>query len=526
VPDLFIDGRPVSVPEGATLLDAAHALGMTIPTLCHQEGLVAARPHRIASCMVCMVEDEAAGRLVPSCATPAAQGQRVLVTSPRATTARRRAVELLLAEHAGDCEAPCTRACPAGVDIPGMIRRLASGDAFGALEIVMERLPLPGTMASVCPAPCRRSCRRRLIDSPVDICAIKRAVVAAGLGGDAPFTPSTSPSTAKTVAVIGAGPAGLSTAYFLARAGHHCIVFDEQAKPGGMLLKAVGLHQLAVETLQNDIAVLRRLGVELHMSHAVTPGETFERLRDSHDAVVIAGGSPEGLAVLLPAGGVAPGARGVFVAGNASRTSPTRMAVRAIADARKVARTVGIFLEGRDLEPAPARFDSHRGTLSSEDLAMLASRAARRSARGGGSGSAGIGGSAGVEAMDQARRCLECDCARGRSCRLRLLATELGADERRFRENDSPPLDLIVGRSGLSFEPGKCIKCGICVRIALLRGDRPGLVFVGRGADMRLAVPFNGDIGQALPRSAAACAANCPTGALVWDRRGGERGGA
>jgi len=74
------------------------------------------------------------------------------------------------------------------------------------------------------------------------------------------------------------------------------------------------------------------------------------------------------------------------------------------------------------------------------------------------------------------------------------------------------------GKGGLSFEPGKCVRCGICVRVAERGGDRPGLAFTGRGAEARVRVPFGGDIGGALPATASECVARCPTGALAWDR--------
>ncbi len=176
MPELLVDGRSVRVSDGATLLDAARSLGIAIPTLCFREGL----PHH-TSCMVCLVEDERSGRLEPACATQASEGDRVRTGGERVIAARRRSVELLLAEHDGDCEAPCTRACPAHADIPTSIRRIAAGDRRAALAILMERLPLAWTLAVICPAPCRQACRRKRVDSAVDICGLKRAAAEAGL---------------------------------------------------------------------------------------------------------------------------------------------------------------------------------------------------------------------------------------------------------------------------------------------------------------------------------------------------------
>ena len=490
MPDLLVDGQPVSVPDGATLLDAARSLGVAIPTLCHRDDLP---PH--ASCMVCLVEDERSGRMVPACATQAADGDRVRTGGGRLAAARRRSLDLLLAEHEGDCEAPCTRACPAHPDIPGTIRLMAAGDLGQALARLMECLPLAGTLAEICPAPCQKACRRKRVDSAVDICGLKRAAARAGLAGPDPFTPTARPSSGKTVAIIGAGPAGLSTAYFLARDGHRCEVFDRADRPGGAM-------PVPPEVFAADLGVLARLGVQVRTGCDVTA------IPDGFDAVVVATGSPESAEALLAATSAADRA-GAFPCGNAALGQPTRLAVRSVADGRAVARAVSSFLAGSSAQPEPRRFDSRRGTLSAENLGVLSARAAPSP----------------VDPRDdpvvaEARRCLDCDCLKKRSCRLRARADDLGADARRYARTDSRGIEIVAAASGLSLEQGKCIRCGNCVRIAEAAGDRPGLSFSGRGPTLRIRVPFGDDLDGALPTAAAACVAACPTGALAWDAAG------
>jgi ferredoxin len=511
MPELLIDGRRVEAPEGATLLQAASLLGISIPTLCFDEGL----PHH-TSCMVCLVEDLDEGRLVPACVAPAQAGRRVQTTGPRVARARRRSVELLMAEHAGDCEAPCVRACPAHADIPGMMRRLAEGDREGALRRLLARLPLAGSLARACPAPCRKVCRRRLVDSPLDICGLQAAIT--GVPGSA-AAPAGVPASGRRVAIVGAGPAGLSTAYFLARAGHRCVALDERPVPGGMLRLAVP-DPLPVGVLDADIGLLQRMGIELRPGSLVG-AEELETLRRTHHAVVLATGSPERLEALLPRGArvdAATGAcsiDGVFACGNAVRVQLSRMAVRAVADGRKVAHSVGRFLAGLPVTPEPRRFDSRLGVIGAGDLEALAAATRRR---------AGLRASlrqrnaAPAWAVEEALRCLQCDCARQRTCRLRECATALGADARRFSGDGERRLDRMAGSNGLTLEHGKCIKCGICVRIAEAAGDRPGLAFSGRGSETRVCVPLGGDLGDALPTAADACVSRCPTGAFAWDR--------
>jgi len=517
MPELIVDGRRVRVPEGATLLDAARALGRPVPTLCYGPDL----PHH-TSCLVCLVEDLGSGRLVPACATPVSDGQEVRTEGPRVLAARRKSVELLLSEHAGDCEAPCVRACPAHADIPGMIRRLQRGDAAGARRVLWERLPLAGALAYVCPAPCERSCRRALLDAPVGIRGLQKAVVEAGLGADAFRPDSASPfPSGRRVAVVGAGPAGLAASCFLARAGHRCRLFDEHPEAGGALRYEIGPDRLPRPVLEADLDVLRRLGVEFVLGQAVRGGPAFEELRAAHDAVVLAVGSPARLAEILPAATAfdpdsgACALPGLFAGGNAVARQPSRLAVRAVAAGRRLARAAGLFLEGRPFAPERPRFDSRLGPVAAGQQARCAAEQRPPAAP-----TAPAGGPAGAE---EAARCLRCDCARKASCGLRALADELGADRRAFRGEEARPFERRRGgrggARGLSFEPGKCIKCGLCVRIAERGGDRPGLAFTGRGFDLGLRVPFNEDIDAALAGTAAECAARCPTGALIWNRR-------
>ena len=166
---LTIDNTPVEVEEGTTVLQAAAALGIEIPTMCYLEGHTC-HP----SCMVCMVKDAGKGNFFPSCAMPAAEGMNIIATSDEVYDIRREALELLLSDHVGDCEAPCTLTCPAGMDIPLMNRLIANGEFEKSLEIVRQEIALPLILGYICPAPCEKACRRKPIDGAVSICLLKR----------------------------------------------------------------------------------------------------------------------------------------------------------------------------------------------------------------------------------------------------------------------------------------------------------------------------------------------------------------
>ena len=99
---LKIDNKEIEVEKGTTILSAANKLGIDIPTMCFKEG-----HHNHPSCMVCLVKDDQSGNLVPSCAMPVAEGMEIITNDEEVINSRREALELLLSDHAGDCEAPC-----------------------------------------------------------------------------------------------------------------------------------------------------------------------------------------------------------------------------------------------------------------------------------------------------------------------------------------------------------------------------------------------------------------------------------
>ena len=167
--NLKINSKDITVPEGTTILGAAKSMGVDIPTMCYLEGN-ANHP----SCMVCVVKDNHSGMLYPSCAMPVGQGMDIETESEEVINARREALELLLSDHVGDCEAPCRIACPAFMDIPKMNRLIAKGDFLSALNVVKQEIALPGILGYICSAPCEKVCRRKQVDSAVSICLLKR----------------------------------------------------------------------------------------------------------------------------------------------------------------------------------------------------------------------------------------------------------------------------------------------------------------------------------------------------------------
>jgi formate dehydrogenase major subunit len=281
---LTIDGRPVSVKAGTTVLEAARRLGISIPTLCHVEGL-----EPVAACFLCCVQLEGKKTLSPSCALPAADGMVVVTQSEDIRAARRTALELLLSDHAGECVAPCAARCPAGLDVPGFVYEIASGQNDRAMERLHERLSLPGTLGRVCPRLCEESCRRCDFGDHegLAIGALHRYASDRNQLAERPLCPKPGDPSGKHVAIVGAGPAGLTVAFYLRQRGHACTLFDANPLPGGMLRYGIPEYRLPRAALDAEIRVVERLGASFRMSSRWGRDFTLADLRRDHDAVFL-----------------------------------------------------------------------------------------------------------------------------------------------------------------------------------------------------------------------------------------------
>ncbi len=156
---LKIDHIEIQAEEGTTVLEAAKQAGISIPSMCHMKGY-----GNHPSCMVCLVKDNKTEAIIPSCALKVTPGMDIIASDEEVMIARRQALELLLSDHVGDCEAPCSLACPAGMNIPLMNRLIGEGRFTEALNVVKEDIALPYVLGYICPAPCEKACRRKQID--------------------------------------------------------------------------------------------------------------------------------------------------------------------------------------------------------------------------------------------------------------------------------------------------------------------------------------------------------------------------
>ena len=517
MPKLTIDNREVEAADGATILDAAGKLGIDIPTLCF---LKDCKPS--TSCMVCVVEVEGFASLVPACATVVKDGMKVRSDCEQVHEARRAALELLLSDHVGDCLGPCHTICPAQMNIPLMIRQIAAGELSDAIATVKKDIALPAVLGRICPKPCERGCRRAALDEAVSICLLKRYVADVDLESDKPYSPACKPKRDKSVAIVGAGPTGLAAGYYVQQAGYDCTVFDDHEKPGGMLQYAVPEDELPRDVLDKEIAQIEKLGVKFRYGTRIGDKISLEDLRKEFDAVFVAVGAlePEGVESM----GVKPGRNGITVdSGNYQTSLPgvfaggdavhkRKLTVRAVADGKEAAVSIDQYLSGQTVAGAAKPFNTRIGKIRDDEKGAFAA-----------CGSAGSrvlpalegDGFTDKRARLEAGRCLHCDCRKVDNCRLRQHSDEFGARPGRYK-GDRRSFAQQLQHPEVIYESGKCIDCGLCIQIAANAGERLGLAFVGRGFDVRVAVPFDYSMAQALEHAAAKCVAACPTGALAF----------
>lgn len=508
VPVLRIDGRSVEVPPGATVLAAARQLGIDIPTLCHLEGYEPS-----TSCLVCMVKVRGQEKLAPACATAATDGMEIDSETPEVHAVRRTALELLLSDHVGDCLAPCHFACPAHMDVPTMLREITAESVREALATVKETIALPATLGRVCPKPCEKGCRRSGADGAVAVCGLKRFVADADLASGSPYLPECRPPTGRRVAIVGAGPTGLSAAYYLRRFGHAVTLLESRAQPGGRLRDA-SPDELPRATLDAEIATILALGIEFR-GETTVEAAAFDELRRSYDAVLVCCGSKDRPAawglkcgphgVTVERDSFVASLPGVFAAGNAIRHRG--LVVRSVADGHEAALAIDQFLSGQKVVGRPKPFSVRMGKLDETEMALMVATAGQCERR---EPAADVSPE---QAAEQAARCLHCDCRSLENCKLRHYAAVYGADAHRFHA-PRKPAERIEHRHVI-FEPGKCIACGLCIQIAARAGEPLGLTFVGRGFDVRIGVPFNRSLDEALTKAARACVEACPTAALA-----------
>jgi NADH-quinone oxidoreductase subunit F len=196
---------------------------------------------------------------------------------------------------------PCQHTCPVGINIPKYVAHIAAGEYQEAIDTIRERNPFPAICGRICHHPCEGKCRRGELEAPVAIRELKRFAADWSYHHNGK-EPEPFPKTrSQRVAVVGAGPAGLGCAYFLAQMGYPVTVFEALPVGGGMLAVAIPEFRLPREAIQQDIDYIAKRGVEIRYNTPINVNFTVEDLKkDGFSAVFIAAGAQKSQNIGIP----------------------------------------------------------------------------------------------------------------------------------------------------------------------------------------------------------------------------------
>ncbi|MFA7361553.1 MAG: 2Fe-2S iron-sulfur cluster-binding protein, partial [Candidatus Kapaibacterium sp.] len=291
--NIILNGKIVNGYEGETILQLAKRNSIEIPTLCNDERLTP-----FSSCFVCVVEVEGTRGLQPSCSTKIVEGMKINTDNEKVHKSRKSALELLLSNHYADCTAPCKQTCPAGVDVQGYIALINKGMYRDAVGLIKETNPLPAICGRVCVRPCEVACRRNLLeDKGVGIDYLKRYATDMDFESSDKYMPVCKPASGKKVAVIGAGPGGLSSAYYLALEGHSVEIYESSPHPGGMLRYGIPPYRLPNDIIDKETESIEQMGVKINYNVRLGDSLSYKDLRGKYDSVILAIGSQNGTSI-------------------------------------------------------------------------------------------------------------------------------------------------------------------------------------------------------------------------------------
>lgn len=289
--NIILNGKSVTGEKGESILQVANRNGIEIPTLCNDPRL---DPY--SSCYVCVVEIVGLRGLQPACSTRISEGMDIHTENEKVIAARKTALDLIVSNHYADCVAPCKETCPAGVDVQGYISLIEKGLYSEAVEVIKRTNPLPAICGRVCVRPCEAACRRNLLDegTGVGIDYMKRFAADYDLEAENYYKPEVAPSTGKKVAIIGAGPGGLSAAWFLQQKGHQCDIYEASPNPGGWLRYGIPEYRLPNDIIDKETARITELGANIFYNKKLGENLKYAEIEKNYDASVLCIGSQRG----------------------------------------------------------------------------------------------------------------------------------------------------------------------------------------------------------------------------------------
>ena len=195
---------------------------------------------------------------------------------------------------------PCKASCPAHISIPGFISAISDGKYSEGLRLIKREMPFPAICGRVCPHPCETKCNRGSVDKPIAIEALKRFLADTDLSSDMPYAPPKKAEKAEKVGIIGAGPAGLTAAYYLAIEGYPVTIFEKLPVAGGMMAVGIPEFRLPRDILQAEIDQIKELGVEINLNFEIGRDLSFQDLQNDYKAIFIGMGCHQPIKLGVP----------------------------------------------------------------------------------------------------------------------------------------------------------------------------------------------------------------------------------
>jgi len=290
-----IDGQDLLTTGGVTIIEAARTSGIDIPALGYDPRV--SPPSNFETAFVEIIDGNKI-KFVSATSTVVEDGMVIRTQSAALDSYRKIYLQAILRNHWGDCIAPCVLRCPANIDIQKYIYHVYCGNFGEALAVIKDSNPLPAVCGRVCPHPCESDCRRNALDGAVNINGIKRFVADWDALQLEPYKPKCPPDTGHKIAIVGAGPAGLSAAWFLRRLGHAVTIFEMQEAAGGMLRWGIPYYRLPEKNLDAEIKSILDLGVNIVFNKKLGRDFSLESLkRDGFEAIFLALGAQKATAM-------------------------------------------------------------------------------------------------------------------------------------------------------------------------------------------------------------------------------------
>ncbi|KJF83294.1 FAD-dependent oxidoreductase [Photobacterium angustum] len=281
-----IDGNSFQVDKNQNVLEAAKQCGIEIPSLCDIDTFT-------DECALCDVEIAGKG-IVKACKVKPTDGMVVTTSSQLLSNIRKCNLERILQRANTNCSVPpCQIACPANVDIQSYLYFIANNEHLKAIEVIKKTLPMPLSIGRVCPAFCEAKCQRNLVDEPLAIRQLKRYAADIDLEKLNSYTPIKKDNKGIRIAIVGAGPGGLSCGYFLSNEGYNVTVYEAMPQAGGWLRYGIPEYRLPKDILDKEIDIMCRNGMSIETNKKLGENFTLSSLREEFDAVCLAIGASQ-----------------------------------------------------------------------------------------------------------------------------------------------------------------------------------------------------------------------------------------